>query len=759
MRNGGQGAFGALLRELRLARSLTIEGLSEASGISVRGIGDLERDRRAAPQRRTVAALAEGLDLKEPERERLLAAARAGRSSSYRPVGVRSFPRGVDDFTGRDRELALLTALAGEPRTRPAVVAVSGTPGAGKTTLALHAARQVADDFPDGQLMVDMRGTHDSPPGPAELVVTVLKALGTSDRELSKAGPHGHAALYRQVLADRRMLLVLDNAEDETQVRPLLPGSGATLTVVTSRRMLTGLEGVHRLWLGQLAPEDAGTLLASIAGTARAEAEPDALAEVAERCGYLPLALRVAGNLLATRTGWTVRRLAERLAQEDRRLDVLSAGDVRVEAAFDLSYRQLTLGAARMFRLLTLVPGPDTSAACAARLTGQDVFAAEDTLEELVEAGLLGAEGSRYRLHDLLHLYARVRLGEDEPADAVHRSRTELYRWLLETAVVAGRWYDPDHGAPPDSWQGTVDLSSAARAKDWLQAEGVNWLAALRAASAEGRHAEVVEVAESLHWFSDQWIFWGHWPEVFGLAVRSAEALGDPLTEATQLNYLAWATLLCDARPRDSLAVSARALAAARRADDLGQEGWSHQYSAWAHRLLGEVDEAIRHVDEATALFMRADDIHGGLQISLQRGLIFNGAGRAQDSLDAFRETSGLLEQNLDQIETHVAHFTRFGVQQGIGTALARLERWDEAVEQLSTALATAREMGNTGMESRVLVALGDALRAKGRVEEARDCFERARDCFERCARLGLDADPQGVRTARERLAQLDAEG
>ncbi|MER5963557.1 tetratricopeptide repeat protein [Streptomyces sp. NPDC002057] len=749
---GGHGAFGALLRELRLARSLTIEGLSESSGISVRGIGDLERDRRAAPQRRTVAALADGLSLDEPERERLLAAARSGRSSSYRPVGVRSFPRGVEDFAGRDRELALLAEWAEESRARPVVVAVSGTPGAGKTTLALHTARRVADGFPDGQLLVDLRGTHESPPTPAELIVTVLKALGTPDRELSKAGPQGHAALYRHVLSDRRLLLVLDNARDEAQVRPLLPGAGAVLTVVTSRRMLTGLEGVHRLWLGQLGPMDARALLASIVGTERAAAEPGALADVAERCGCLPLALRVAGNWLATRTGWTVRRLAERLAQEERRLDALSAGDVRVAAAFDLSYRQLTPGAARMFRLLALVPGPDTGAAGAAMLTGQDLFDAEDTLEELVEAGLLGTDGSRYRLHDLLDLYARARLGEHEPAGDVERSREELYRWLLETAVLAGRWYEPEHGAPPASWRGTVDLSSAERAREWLQAEGANWLAALRAASAAGRHAPVAEVAEALHWFSDQWIFWGHWAEVFGLGVRAAEALGDPLTEATQLNYVAWALLLCEARPRDSLVPSARALAAAERAGDLVQQAWSHQYSGWAHRLLGELDEAFGHVDEAAGLFARADDVHGLLQTTFNRALMFEGAGRAEEAIDAFRVTLGALEENADRIEPHVAAVTRLGAYGGMGTALSRLECWDEAVAHFERALDICGEMGNTALESRELTLLSDALQAAGRIDEARACLVR-------CVGLGPGADPQRVSMARDRLALLDAAG
>ncbi|MGW0581779.1 helix-turn-helix domain-containing protein, partial [Streptomyces sp. NPDC002920] len=423
-------AFGALLRELRLAASQTIEGLAEASGVSVRGIGDLERGRRAAPQRRTVAALADGLGLDEALRERLLAAARTGRTAGYSPVGVRAFPRGVDDFVGREPELTRLSTLAEQshgdiPQGRtdaqvlaeeghgeapalgrqphrgavqPVVVAVSGPPGAGKTTLALHAARDLAERFPDGQLVVDLCGTDDTPPGPAELVLGVLKALQVADRDLVRAGPQGHVALYRRLLAERRCLLVLDNARDEAQVRPLLPAAGRSMVVVTSRRMLTGLDSVHRLPLGELSPADAATFLTALVGPERAAADPAAVAEVAERCGHLPLALRVAGNWLATRTGWTVRRLADRLAAEDRRLDALAAGDVRVAAAFDLSYRQLTPAAARLFRRLALVPGPDTGAAGAARLTGQPLFDAEDTLEELVETGLLGTDGDRYRL-------------------------------------------------------------------------------------------------------------------------------------------------------------------------------------------------------------------------------------------------------------------------------------------------------------------------------------------------------------------------
>ncbi|KUO09152.1 ATP-binding protein [Streptomyces sp. DSM 15324] len=748
--SGEQASFGPLLRELRLAASQTIEGLAEASGVSVRGIGDLERGRRAAPQRRTVAALADGLGLDEALRERLLAAARTGRAPGYSPVGVQAFPRGVDDFVGREAQLARLAELAAgrQDAVQPVVVAVSGPPGAGKTTLALHAARALADRFPDGQLVVDLGGTDDEPPGPAELVLRVLKALRVADRELAQAGPQGHPALYRQVLADRRCLLVLDDARDEAQVRPLLPAAGAAMVVVTSRRMLTGLDSVHRLPLGELSPAEAAAFLTALVGAERAAADPDAVADVAGRCGRLPLALRVAGNWLATRTGWTVRRLADRLAAEDRRLDALSAGDVRVAAAFDLSYRQLTPAAARLFRRLALVPGPDTGAAGAARLTGQALFDAEDTLEELVETGLLGAHGERYRLHDLLRLYAHARLAAEESAADAVRARAALYDWLLGTTVVAGRWFEPDHGAPPADFDGTVDLSSAARARAWLQTEGANWLAALRAAAAGGAHRTVVEVAEALHWFSDQWIFWGHWPEVFGAAARSARELGDPVVEATHLNYHAWALLTCEARPHDSLERSAQALEAARRAGDVRQEAWGHTYQGLALRRLEDHVPAAAHMHRAVALFEAAGDLHGSLQARHGRALILMDSGRPEEALVVYEETLAFLERVRDRLAPHIAEYGRGGMHSGMGTSLALLERWTEAVGHHRAAMAIWRSSGNTAMASRQLVHLGHALASAGRRDEAREAFAR-------CVSLGPDADPQRVTAARDALARL----
>ncbi|MFB7781045.1 ATP-binding protein [Streptomyces bauhiniae] len=756
-------AFGALLRELRLAKSLTIEALAEASGVSVRGIGALERGQRAAPQRRTVAALAGGLGLDDTEQERLLAAAGAGRAPGYSPVGVRSFPRGLDDFVGRTDELTLLEALVGPRAPQPAgkhgpeaargttetcpiVVAIHGAPGAGKTTFALRAARQLARRFPDGQFLVDLRGTDDNPPSPAELMVRVLKALGVPDRDLVKAGVHAHPAVYRQILADRRCLLVLDNAYDEAQVRPLLPGSGSTLALVTSRRMLTGLDGVHRLPLGRLEPAESAALLASLVGTERAAAEPEALKEVARLCGHLPLALRVAGNWLATRTGWSIRRLADRLAREERRLDALSAGDVQVTSAFDLSYRRLTPTAARLYRRLALVPGPDVGAACAARLTGQDVYEAEDTLEELVEAGLLGSTGDRYRLHDLLALYSRGRLTAEERAEDIESARRSMFRWLLETAIVAGRWYEPDRGFPPSSGQDTVDFPNADKAREWLQTEAANWLGALRSAAADGDHATVVEVAESLHWFSDQWIFWGHWPEVFGTAARSAEALGDPLLLATHLNYQAWSLLICEGRPEDSLPYSARALDAAREAGDLVQQAWAHHYAGWAHALRKD-GLAGEHVAAAAELFEAAGDLYGMFQGLIGHGVeLRDSVHDYEGAIKVFQQVLALLDETGDRVQPNIGTLTRVNTLGGLGLSYGRLERWEAAAENLRAAVELCRKEGNVSTESRYLVPLGDVLLEERRTAEAREVFRR-------CIALGPEADPHQVAQARSRLA------
>ncbi|MEU4557490.1 helix-turn-helix domain-containing protein [Actinoplanes sp. NPDC023936] len=409
--------FGRRLRNQRHAARLTMEQLAERSGVSARAISDMERERSRAPQRRTVQALAEALALPEAEQPAFLAAARAGRPRARAtvPTGRCALPRPVPDFTGRNRELAQLTrvAAAAQPASTAApVVTVSGTAGAGKTTLAVQAAHALGTAFTGGTLFVDLRGMDARPPDATETLARLLNALGVQDGAIPADGT-GRAGMYRELLHRRRVLVVLDNVADEAQVRPLLPGPGPSLTVITSRRLLAGLEGVHRVNLTQLPAEDAATLLRRIIG----DREPDAVGEVAELCGRLPLALRIAGNRLMSRPRWTVRHLADRLSDERRRLDQLIAGDLRIAAAFSLSYTQLSPPARRLFRRLSLAPVTDFDARQAGSLDPADPGSIEDALDELVELSLLQAHvDGRYRFHNLIRLFARERLTEEEPA-------------------------------------------------------------------------------------------------------------------------------------------------------------------------------------------------------------------------------------------------------------------------------------------------------------------------------------------------------
>jgi hypothetical protein len=245
-----------------------------------------------------------------------------------------------------------------------------------------------------------------------------------------------------------------------------------------------------------------------------------------------------------------------------------------VGAAFGLSYGQLSTPAQQLFRRLALVPGADFAGPLAAVLADAGPADAEDALDELAELGLLEpALGGRYQFHDLVRLFARERLAaEDPPADRA-AATARMHDWLLDVAVVAGRCCEPGYGPPADGRFGAVPLASAGDATDWLQAEGDNWLTALRSAAAAGRHARVVEVAEAMHWFSDRWAYWGHWDEVFHLSSTAASALNDPAEETRQLNYLSWAQV-AQGDPTTGLTTAVRAQELATSTGDRTQLAW-----------------------------------------------------------------------------------------------------------------------------------------------------------------------------------------
>ena len=394
----------------------------------------MERGRSKGPQQRTVTALADALLLEGDARKQFVELARDGRLRDHwtRPAGTGELPRLVDDFAGRAAELAWMRELAyaGSSRGAAVVGLITSSGGMGKTTLAVRGAYELRPSFPGGVLFLDLLGMSPQPMAADEALRLLLRALGAADEQVPR-DTQGRAALYRALLRDRRALIVLDNAGSEEQVRPLLPGDSPSRVVITAKRQLAGLEGVRRLVLGPLAAPEARQLLTGILGERAADHEEAALARLTELCEGLPLALRIIGNRLASRPGWAAAELAARLADEERRLDQFTAGDLKVASAFAASYEQLADPARRMFRRLAVVPGRDFDADLAAVAGGMPAGDAWDALDELVDLGLLlDSRAGRYRFHDLVRFFARARLEAEEAPDARAELARRVTSWL-----------------------------------------------------------------------------------------------------------------------------------------------------------------------------------------------------------------------------------------------------------------------------------------------------------------------------------------
>ncbi|HTJ32892.1 MAG TPA: AfsR family transcriptional regulator, partial [Dactylosporangium sp.] len=537
-----------------------------------------------------------------------------------------------------------------------------------------------------------------------------------------EAGGH-----YRALLRRRRVLVVLDNAAGEAQVRPLLPGDGASMALVTSRRALSGLEGVHRIALGMLPAAEAGLLLARLLGDARAASERAALDELVALCGGLPLALRIAGNRLASRPGWRVAELVERLGGPER-LSRLTAGSLQVAGPLLVSYRQLSAPARRLLRRLALVPGPDFGTELARLVADFPADAAvgaeeavEDALDELVELGLLqpGA-GVRYRFHDLIRFFAGDRLQREEPDGPVEAARERMHEWLLDAAIAAGRWFEPDWGRAPAEPVPMVALDTAEDARRWLQAELPNWFGALRAAARQGRHRRVVDVAEAMHWFSDQLLWWPHWLEVYERSAAAARELGDPGLVVTHLNYHAWAVNTIGRRPVEAIELGRRALRMAEEIGDVREQGWAWAYIGYAAITTGDgalMLEAGRAAAERFGKVGYWDGYVSGLSV-IAYGL--RRLGRAEEALAVLRGIVDAPAVSRTLAGPILAHTRR-----RCGEIEAELGRWPEAAASLAAAAPYFRASGQRAVEAATRALLASALAELGRAEEA--AAERAR--------------------------------
>jgi tetratricopeptide (TPR) repeat protein/transcriptional regulator with XRE-family HTH domain len=692
--------FGDVVRQHRRRLGLSQQDLAEQSGVTVRGLRKIESGRITTPRPVTVRLLADAFGLTGAERDQFLSAAHPPPAAPSRPASTApaQLPTDVAGFAGRTQALSQLDALLDAPAGQPTAVvitAVSGTAGVGKTSLAVHWAHRVRDRFPDGQLYINLRGFDPSGAvmAAAEATRRFLDALQVPPQRIP-ADPSAQTDLYRTLLADRRMLVVLDNARDPDQVRPLLPGASGCFVLVTSRNWLTGLvaaEGAYPLLLDLVTPDEASDLLTRRLGRARVTAEPHAVDEIITRCARLPLALAIAAANAATHPHLPLTALADQLRHRRDRLDALSTGDTPtadVRAVFSWSYRALSDDAARLFRLLGLLPGPDISVAAVASLVALPIERARSLVNELANAHLTVEHiPGRYTVHDLLRAYAADLAHTVDSDPQRHDATNRMLDHYLHVAHTADRLLSPTRDAPTtvtarQPGVALEELAGPEQALAWFTAEHVVLLAAVAHAAATGFDNHAWQLAWTLDTFLDRR---GHW--------------------------------------HDQVATTQAAVAAARRLGDLAAQGRAHRYLARAHIRLGRLDEAHTQLRHALDLNTEAGDrvgqayVHHALAHLWERqGRHRDALGHAQQALDLYRAAAHLQGQAL--------------ALNAVGWYHAHLGDNRQAVSCCDEALALFEKLGDRAGQAATWDSLGYAYHDGGDHTQAVTCYQRAIDLY-----------------------------
>ena len=680
--------FAALLRQLRTELQLTQEELAEASGVRPRTLSDLERGVAVTPQRETIRRLADALRLagqvraqfEAVARGRTLPAAPAAADAGIAAAATRTLPRDIASFTGRWPELQELLD-ATRPREVVSIHAIGGMAGVGKTAFAVHAAHRLADRFPGGQVFLALHGHTPgrAPLDPVEALASLLLTAGVPAGEIP-AGLEARMALWRDRIAAKQLLLVLDDAASSEQVRPLLPGAGGSLVLVTSRRHLSALEDAAAISLDTLPPAEAASLLVRLAGRPGLSPEDQAVGEIIGLCGYLPLAIGMVARQLHHHPTWTAAGRAAELAAARDRLELMATENLTVAAAFDLSYADLTTDQQRLFRRLGLHPGQDVDGYAAAALDGTDLGTARRGLEALYDQYLLTepAQG-RYRMHDLIREHARTLAGRlDQDRDQATARLLDYYQYTAARAdalIIRLARPDPSAGEVPAA---VPELADREQALAWARAERSSLLACLDQAARTGQHARVIALTAGL---TGLLRYDGPWTDAItrnGAAVQAAHQFGDRLGQAGALV-------------------------------DLGV----------AHRLMGDYPAAVQALTQA-------------LDISRDLGNRL-GEARALADLGDVRRLASDYPAAAQAQEQALVIYRDLGDRLGEARALIELgdvrrmtSDYPAAAQAQELALVIYRDLGHQQGQANALSCLGDVWRATGEYLAAAEVFEQA---------------------------------
>jgi len=707
---------GARLEELRL---VAVEGRLEADvnrGLAGEVTGELERlvaehpvrermwrllvlalyraERQAdalAAYRRARAVLAEELGIEPGEELRQLeqAVLRQEVPPPATAAVTRALPRDVASFTGRGAELGRLLGDLAAAATGGVVgiCAIGGMAGIGKTTLAVHTAHQLAERFPDGQLFLPLYAhtPGQRPVDPADALASLLLAAGVGAGHIPP-GVEARAARWRDYLAGKKVLLVLDDAAGHEQVRPLLPGTAGSLVLITSRRRLAALEDAAVISLDTLPPGEAAALLTRLAGRPGLDAGDPGVGEITRLCGYLPLAIGMVASQLHQHPAWTTAGLAAGLAAARGRLELMRAEDLSVAAAFDLSYQDLPAGQQRLFRRLGLHPGPDIDAYAAAALGGTTVDAARRGLEGLYDQHLLAEPApGRYRLHDLLREHAQALAANDDPADG-DAATARLLNYYLHTALTARQHFAIEMismppvpaGRPPDH---LPQLSTPEQAAAWLEAERANLHAVVGYAAACGRSQHAIAISAAVADFLDTR---GHWDQAAALhqtALTAARQAGDRAGQASTLMSL------CSIQGntgdyRAAVASAAQALALYRDLGDRAGQACVFNNLGLIQRWTGDYQAATASCRRALELSRDLGDRYGQGDALHQLGVVQQQTGDYAAATESLQQALALYRDVGDRRGQAHAHYHLGTVQRLTGDYPAAAASHLEALEQ-----------------------------------------------------------------------------
>ncbi|WP_049563815.1 AfsR/SARP family transcriptional regulator [Nonomuraea sp. SBT364] len=654
-------------------------------------------------------------------------------------AGICLLPADIAGFVGRESETRAMTAAlrgTAEAAAAPVIVTVSGPPGVGKSTLAVHVAHLMRERYPGGQLFVRLGGASPSPRDPSDLLAELLRALGV-DSGIMPASTEEQAAMYRARIADRAVLVLLDDAGDAAQVQALIPGTPGSAAVVTSRGPLPTMPGTVALVLDVPPPDDARDLLAGVAGADRVDSDPESAEAILRACGRLPLALRIAGARLVTRPAWPLAEFARRLADTSARLNELHAGQLDVRTTFAMSYATLSPAARRAFRLLGAVAADSVAAWAVAALAGTTVRDVDDSLEELAAAGLITASDvdaaaqTRYRMHDLLWSFAAELFAAEESegrrAAALRRVADEARALVTEAARELPLAFAP----PPPGTPARTPPSPADAA--WLSAERAVLVAVVTATahaaltSAPADRAVLVRASADLaHAVAPFLVVRGFHDDAVAMldaAIEAAEAVGDASAE-TRLR-LVRADAEADRRRAHTVAEEfRRLLARCERGGD--RHSAAYALLGVAGTLEDDLEAALTAATKAADHFRAIGDTNGLLTAWTEVAVVQLYLGRHDDAATTCRRALTFTE---GESAVHSARFLRT-----LGVACYETGRTEEAVGHYRASLDLSRELRWTNGERIALRRLAEAEAALGHFHRAERMLA---DCAEMCAGAG----------------------